>query len=250
MQNKAHNEKKKCGAKTRAGTPCQQPAGWGTNHVGTGRCKLHGGSSTGPRDKSKIRGNKNAETHGFFSRHLPEEAFEIIQEIQKKKPIDLLWENIQIQYAAIIRAQRIMYVKNKKEMIKELKKRKFDVKMVRGEPVPTISEEEFEFQFAWDRQATYLNAQSRAMSELRNMISKYEELCGSDMVTKEQRARIEKIKTETELTAEKTKILKGEKKDLSLLEELFRVSDPILDEPDEVDEPDDTDEPDDDQGGG
>ena len=34
-----------CGARTRAGTPCRHPAGWGTDHVGEGRCKLHGGSS-------------------------------------------------------------------------------------------------------------------------------------------------------------------------------------------------------------
>ena len=243
MQNKVHdNKKNKCGAKTRAGTPCQLLAGWGTDHVGTGRCKLHGGSSTGPRDKSKIRGNKNAETHGFFSKHLPEEAFEIIQEIQKKKPIDLLWDNIQIQYAAIIRAQKIMHVKDKEEMIKELKK----AKKYNGDNASS-SEIEYEFQFAWDRQATYLNAQSRAMSELRNMISKYEELCGSDMVTKEQRARIEKIKMETELTAEKTKLLKGEKKDLSLLEELFRVSGSILDD---TAEPNESDEIDGNQGGG
>ena len=26
---------------------CQRPAGWGTNHAGSGRCKLHGGCSTG-----------------------------------------------------------------------------------------------------------------------------------------------------------------------------------------------------------
>jgi hypothetical protein len=33
-----------CGAKTRgSGTPCGRPAGWGTDHVGYGRCKLHGG---------------------------------------------------------------------------------------------------------------------------------------------------------------------------------------------------------------
>lgn len=37
-----------CGAKTRRGSKCQQVAGWGTNHVGEGRCKLHGGASTGP----------------------------------------------------------------------------------------------------------------------------------------------------------------------------------------------------------
>jgi uncharacterized protein YjcR len=36
-----------CGAKTRAGTPCMQKAGWGTSHLGEGRCKLHGGSSPG-----------------------------------------------------------------------------------------------------------------------------------------------------------------------------------------------------------
>lgn len=35
----------KCGAKTRKNTPCEQPAGWGTNHVGEGRCKLHGGKA-------------------------------------------------------------------------------------------------------------------------------------------------------------------------------------------------------------
>jgi len=36
-----------CGAKTRAGAPCKQKAGWGTDHVGEGRCKLHGGGSKG-----------------------------------------------------------------------------------------------------------------------------------------------------------------------------------------------------------
>jgi len=34
-----------CGARTRGGTPCQLPAGWGTEHPGQSRCKLHGGAS-------------------------------------------------------------------------------------------------------------------------------------------------------------------------------------------------------------
>jgi hypothetical protein len=37
-----------CGAKTRPGAKfptCRQHAGWGTDHVGQGRCKLHGGRS-------------------------------------------------------------------------------------------------------------------------------------------------------------------------------------------------------------
>ena len=43
---------------------CLQRAGWGTDHLGTGRCKLHGGKSTGPKDKSKLEKNKNAVTTG------------------------------------------------------------------------------------------------------------------------------------------------------------------------------------------
>lgn len=35
----------RCGAKTRAGTPCKRGAGAGTEHVGIGCCKLHGGST-------------------------------------------------------------------------------------------------------------------------------------------------------------------------------------------------------------
>lgn len=34
-----------CGAKTRSGGTCGQHAGWGTDHVGFGHCKLHGGAT-------------------------------------------------------------------------------------------------------------------------------------------------------------------------------------------------------------
>lgn len=34
-----------CNAKTRRGTPCRKPAGAGTDHVGFGNCKLHGGAT-------------------------------------------------------------------------------------------------------------------------------------------------------------------------------------------------------------
>lgn len=43
----------KCGAKTRKGTPCQaQPVlDYGRDRPRNGRCKLHGGLSTGPKNK-------------------------------------------------------------------------------------------------------------------------------------------------------------------------------------------------------
>lgn len=108
----------------------------------------------------------------------------ILDEIADKDYVDILWENIQISYAAILRSQRIMFVKNKDELKKEIKK----IKKKEGE-----TEVEWEFQFAWDRQATFLSAQARAMSELRALIKQYEEIASG-----EQLARVAKIKAETE----------------------------------------------------
>ncbi|HBY2626846.1 UNVERIFIED_CONTAM: hypothetical protein C3P01_05225 [Clostridioides difficile] len=136
-------------------------------------------------------GNKNAEKFGFFSKYLPKETRELIQEISIKDKFDILWEQITIQYAAIIRAQKIMYVKGKEEMVKELKKYE---STENGEKI------EYEFQFAWDRQASFLNAQSRAMSELRSLIKQYDEMIHKDwnLATEEQKNRVEKLKCEVD----------------------------------------------------
>lgn len=40
---------------------CGQKAGWGTDHVGVGACKLHGGNAGAPDD------NTNASKHGAWS---------------------------------------------------------------------------------------------------------------------------------------------------------------------------------------
>ena len=135
--------------------------------------------------------NKNAEKFGFFSKYLPEETQDLINEIKNKDKFDILWEQITIQYAAIIRAQKIMYVKDKEEMIKELKKH---------ESTENGEKMEYEFQFAWDRQASFLNAQSRAMSELRSLIKQYDEMIHKDwnLATEEQKTRVEKLKCEVD----------------------------------------------------
>ncbi|BDR81034.1 phage terminase small subunit [Clostridium tetani] len=174
------------------------------NERSTPKEKLNKGGQ--PNNKNAVghgapAGNKNAETHGFFSRYLPEETLEVIKEIQKKDPLDILWENTIIQYAAIIRAQRIMYVTEKEEMIKELKKSKVKTKNRETEKTTSNSTEEeyeYEFQFAWDRQATFLNAQSRAMSELRSLIKQYDEMINSGLGNEEQKLRIEKLKVDIE----------------------------------------------------
>ncbi|QEO62956.1 hypothetical protein EVS87_012240 [Bacillus altitudinis] len=141
--------------------------------------------------------NQNAKTHGFYSKHMPAEAFEIMQDIQEFSPVDLLWEQIQIQFTAIVRAQKIMFVENKNEMIKELKKKKSVVS-----DSTDIEEEEYEFQFAWDRHATFLNAQSRAMGELRSLIKQFEGLAHEKderrLKLKQMRLNIDRTKAEVE----------------------------------------------------
>ena len=65
---KAENENKPhdiCGAKNRNGEPCKLKAGWGTDHLGEGRCKFHGGKSTGA-DPEKMKKNKNSVKTGEY----------------------------------------------------------------------------------------------------------------------------------------------------------------------------------------
>jgi uncharacterized protein YjcR len=142
-------------------------------------------NAAGNKGGSAPKGNKNAEKHGFYAKYLPAESLEIMEQLQSRAPLDILWDNIMIQYTAIIRAQQIMYVKD------------------RGDSTTTkISEtngdkswgEKWEVQQAWDKQASFLTAQSRAMTTLQGMIKQYDELLKTDLVTEEQKARIDVLK--------------------------------------------------------
>lgn len=125
--------------------------------------------------------NKNAETHGFFSKFLPKDTLNIINEMDED-PSKILWQNIQIQYAAIVRAQNIMLVESKDDITKELS----------GETNgDTSSSERYTIQFAWDKQASFLKAQSRAMAELRLLIKQFESTAND-----EQKTKIAKMKAE------------------------------------------------------
>lgn len=127
-------------------------------------------------------GNKNAEKYGFFSKYLPEETREIFSAISEANPLDLLWHQIQIAYAAIIRAQKIAYVKDQED--KTIEKIKEKREKIHGE--------RWEVQQAWDKQNEFLKAQARAQGELRSLIKQYDEMLHKnwDMATEEQRIRI------------------------------------------------------------
>ncbi|BBN97490.1 phage terminase small subunit [Sporolactobacillus terrae] len=160
-------------------------------------------------------GNQNATKFGFFSKYLPAESVEIMQEIDTAEPSDLLWDQIMIQYTAIIRAQKIMLVESKNDLTKVLKRTKFS---------DTVEEKEYELQFAWDKQANFLNAQSRAMGELRALIKQF--IAVADTFDerlnrlKLMQAQIENTTQSAELTKARAALIKGGKADTSLLDSL------------------------------
>ncbi|WP_054777559.1 helix-turn-helix domain-containing protein [Lacticaseibacillus saniviri] len=85
--------------------------------------------------------NKNAVTHGLFANWLPDDTQDLIDAIGESSPADIVWQNITIQYAAIIRSQKLMYVTNHDDMSKEISSS--------GDMVTT-----YDVQYAWDKQAT------------------------------------------------------------------------------------------------
>lgn len=132
--------------------------------------------------------NNNAEKFGFFRKYLPEETVSIMEEMPTD-PLDVLWDQIQISYAAIIRAQQIMYVRDRDDKTIERVEEKDG----------SVIEERWEVQQAWDKHGNFLQAQARAQKTLESMINRYDEMLHKnwDLATEEQKARIEKIKAET-----------------------------------------------------
>lgn len=152
-------------------------------------------NAKGNRGGAAPKGNQNAKTHGLFAKYLPAETLNIVNEMESIDPLEILWMNIKMQFASIMRAQQIMFVADKQEMIKEIKK----VEVYENDK-ETSEKQEWEFQFAWDRQANFLNSQSRAMSELRNMLKQFVEMADYDdyrlLEIKKMQGSIEKTKAE------------------------------------------------------
>ena len=114
------------------------------------------------------------------------ETLELVKDLQVLDSLDVLWQNIQIQYVAILRAQKLMYVKDQDDKTVE----KIETKD------GNVIGERWEVQQAWDKQATFLSAQSRAMQTLTNMIKQYDAMVDTGMANQEQKARIELLRAQ------------------------------------------------------
>ncbi len=138
------------------------------------------------------KGNQNATKHGLFSRYLPEDTRELFFSLDSEDPLDLLWDQIKLAYTAIMRAQQIMHVRDREDKTVEKIEEKDG----------NVIGERWEVQQAWDKQASFLQAQAKAQKELTTMIKQYEELLHKnwDLASEEQKARItalkDKVKTD------------------------------------------------------
>lgn len=142
------------------------------------------------------KGNNNAVKHGLFAKYLPQEVYEIAQEISDKQPIDILWENITLTYATLLHAQRILHVQ--------------DIEDTTSLVTSTAKgSENYEVHTSWDKQSRAITAIARAQAELRGMIKTYDELTRSPLVTEEQRLRIDNLKAQLGSNDEDDTVITG-----------------------------------------
>lgn len=182
------------------------------------------GGQKGNKNATGPPGNKNAEKYGFFSKYLPDETREIFNAIDQADPLDLLWHQIQIAYAAIIRAQKIAYVRDQQDKTIEKAEEKDG----------NVIGERWEVQQAWDKQNEFLKAQARAQGELRALIKQYDEMLHKDWesASEEQRCRIEHIRAQTERIS--TVNQSGDEEGVVIINDLQKRSETIGDSNSEI----------------
>lgn len=178
-----------CSEKTVSGWKCKD--NWLGNNRSTPKKndrstpKKRGGQPGNQNAKGKNLGNQNAMKHGLFAKSIPDELNEIMESIPDDT-LEVAWYSIKLQFARVVHAQQIMHVLDKDDKTTEL--------TFKGDSLG------YEIQQAWDKEASNLNAQSRAMGTLMSMIQRYEDLLHKnwDTIDETQMARLAQIKAQTD----------------------------------------------------
>ena len=122
-----------------------------------------------------------------------------------------LWAQIQLAFAAIVRAQKIAYVKDQNDKTIEKVEEKDG----------NVIGERWEVQEAWDKQANFMKAQARAMDSLRGLIKQYDDMlrAAGEAATEEQRLRLELLRAKLGSGS-------GEVKKVTIINDTKRQPDP------------------------
>lgn len=180
--------------------------------------------------------NKNAVSHGLFANWLPEDTQQLVQEIYSSDPADIIWNNIMIQYAGIIRSQKIMFVSDQHDLSKE------ESGWSSGEGGSSST---MQVQYAWDKQANFLKSQSRAMMTLSNLIKQFVSLADEQDERRKKLdlmdAQIRKVHSEADIIENKASKIVLNEKEHSKVQGLIDIGQALIG-PIEEDEESDADE--------
>lgn len=155
--------------------------------------------------------NKNAVSHGLFANWLPDDTRQIIQELYTSEPADIIWNNIMIQYTAIIRSQKIMYVRDAFDTTSDYTSVQISPRYTDLEGNPIKVAEARQYQYAWDKQANFLNAQSRAIATLSSLVKQFITIADEQ---DERRKRLELMSNQIEKSQLEIRRLKIQTGDL------------------------------------
>lgn len=183
------------------------------------------GNKGNKQAKGAPGGNVNAVKHGGYMSNdryiekmkkiLPKSLINTMNELNNESTLDKLWRNIIMLDAKIANAYKIIEVKNSKDHDIEIKKQDEDFI-------------ENEILFALEKEVKANAAIAKMKDSLSKMIKTYEELLHKDwdLATEEQKARIKKIKQDTEYLkvrskSEKEKLSNNEKSKEDKIDEYF-----------------------------
>lgn len=133
--------------------------------------------------------NRAAMIHGLRSKFLFPEQIEIMEALEEFDVVDQLWMQIEISFSAIIRVQKIMWVEDPFDHLRE----------VSGEMNgDNISKIDYKVIYAHERFESYIKAQTRAFAEHRSLVKQFLDLTTED---DERRLKLEQM----QLSIDKTK---------------------------------------------
>lgn len=162
-----------------------------------GRVKKRSGNPN-PQNQFTKR-NRAAMIHGLRSKFLFDEQVEIMEALQDFDVVDQLWLQIELSFSAIIRAQKIMWVEDSFDHLKETSG------YSSGEGG---SGETFKVIYAHERYESYIKAQTRAFAEHRNLVKQFMDLTTEDderrLKLEQMQLNINKTKAEVEKLTEPT----------------------------------------------
>lgn len=136
---------------------------------------------------------------------LPDEMVKVMETMESIDPLDILYDQIRIQWAIILRAQEIMFVADQTDIDK-------------FKTAASMESDSWEIHTAWDKHGKFMSQLSTAQKELRGLIKEFMTIAP---VEDERRIRIRNMEANTEFTELRSKALKGNVKDTSMLEVLI-----------------------------